>query len=308
MDEAEKARRAAVVAKIGDRVVTTGELEDRLAVVPRFQLLTFGTTPDAVRRKFLDDVIVPEVLLAKAAEDAKIANTPAVEHQLLRANSNATMRAAREKLGKADGIPMEEVKRYYEANKAQFDTPERYAIWRILCKTREEAVSVLESAKKDATPQKFTELARDHSVDKATNMRGGNLGFLGVDGTSNEAGLKADPAIVRAALPVKDGEFVPNPVQEGPYFAVVWRRGTVGAMHRTAEDAKDQIQSALFKEKLEQANKKLIDDLRARDLHDYNPELVNVIDVTAGEGNIVPRKRPGQVAPLGAIGSGQPKK
>jgi peptidyl-prolyl cis-trans isomerase C len=223
-----------------------------------------------------------------------------------RALSSATMRAARERVGKASDISMDEVNKYYEENRSHFDTPERYGIWRILCRTREEAVSVLEAAKKDGTPQNFTALARDHSVDKATNMRGGNLGFLAADGTSNEAGLKADPAIVKAAQAVKDGEFVPTPVAEGPYFAVVWRRGTVGALHRTAVEAKEQIQNALFKHNLEEADKKLIDDLRARDLLDFNPELVNSIDVTPGEGNIVPRKRPGQVPPLGAIGTGRP--
>jgi peptidyl-prolyl cis-trans isomerase C len=201
---------------------------------------------------------------------------------------------------------MDEVKKYYDENRSHFDTPERYSIWRILCKTREEAVSVLEAAKKDATPQNFTALARDHSVDKATTMRGGNLGFLAADGTSNEAGLKADPAIVKAAQAVKDGEFVSTPVAEGPYFAVVWRRGTVGALHRSVEEAKDQIQSTLFKQKLEETSKKLLDDLRARDLHEFNPELVNSIEVTPGEGDIVPRRRAGQVPPLGAIGSGRP--
>jgi peptidyl-prolyl cis-trans isomerase C len=305
MDEAEKARRAAVVAKIGDRTVTAGELEDRLAGVPRFQLLTFGATPDAVRRKFLDDVILPEILLARGAEDAKLTADPTVEHNLMRAMSNATMRAAREKLGKAGDISMDEVKKYYEANKSHFDTPERYGIWRILCRTREEAVAVLEAAKKEATPQKFTELARDHSVDKATSMRGGNLGFVGVDGTSNEAGLKADPAMLKSVLAVKDGELVPAPVPEGPYFAVVWRRGTVGANRRTPEEAKDQIQAAIYKQKLEDTEKKLLEDLRASELHDFNPELVNSIDVMPGVGDIVPRRRPGQVPPLTAIGSGR---
>jgi peptidyl-prolyl cis-trans isomerase C len=306
MDEAEKARRAAVVARASDRTITVGELEERLAGIPRFQLLTFGATPAEVRRKLLDDVLVPEVLLAKAAEDAKLTSDPATEHQVLRVLSSATTRAVREKLGKPSDITAEEIEKYYRANLDHYDTPERISIWRIACKSREEAASVLESAKKEPTPQKFTELARDHSVDKATNMRGGNLGFLSPDGTSNEAGLRVDPALAKAAQSVKDGEFVPTPVSEGPYFAIVWRRGTVGAMHRTVDEVKDQIQATLFKQKVEDFNKKLLEELRVRELKEYNPELVNGIDVTPGEGNIVPRRRPGQVPPLGQTGAPKP--
>jgi peptidyl-prolyl cis-trans isomerase C len=306
MDEAEKARRAAVVAKIGDKTVTAGELEDRLSAIPRFQLAGFGATPDAVRKKFLEDVILPEVLLAKGAEDAKLGtDDPVTEHQLLRALSNATLHATREKLGRAQDISMDDVKTYYDANRSHYDTPERIAIWRILCRSREEGVAVLEAARKDATPQKFMELARDHSIDKATNMRGGNLGFLAPDGTSNEAGLKADPVLVKAAQALKDGELVAAPVPEGPYFAVVWRRGTVSPVLRTVDDVKEQIRDTLFKQRIEEANKKLLDELRDRELKDFSPELVNGIEISPVDGEIVARKRPGQVPPIGQIGTGK---
>jgi len=305
MDEAEKARRAAVVAKVGDKAVTAGELEDRLAGIPRFQLLTFGATPDAVRKKFLDDVIVPEILMAKGAEDAKLTSDPTTEHQVLRALSNATLHATRDTVGRAQDVSMDDVKKYYDANRSHYDTPERIAIWRILCRSREEAVAVLDAARKDATPQKFMELARDHSIDKATNMRGGNLGFLGPDGASNEAGLKADPVLVKAAQGVKDGEIVAPPVQEGPYFAVVWRRGTVSPVVRTVDEVKEQIRDTLFKQKIEDANKKLLEDLRARDLKEFNPELVNGIEISPADGEIVARRRPGQIPPIGQIGTGR---
>ena len=89
--------------------------------------------------------------------------------------------------------------------------PERINLWRILCKTRDEAATVLEAARRDPTIAKYNDLAREHSIDKATNLRGGNLGFVGPDGASNEAGVKVDPALVKAAQTVKDGELVPQP-------------------------------------------------------------------------------------------------
>ena len=296
--EAEKARRATVLAHVGPRVITVGELEERLATVPRYQLATFGPTPDAIRRKFLDDVIVQETLLALGAEDKHLDTELPAEYQLERARSNATLRHVRSELGPATAITMDEVKAYYEANRSRYDSPERINLWRILCKTREEAVVVLEASKREATIANFTTLAREHSIDKATYMRGGNLGFLSPDGTSNEAGLKVDAAVVKAAQPMKDGELVSAPVQEGPYFAVVWRRGTVGASHRTAPEVAAQIRDTIWKEKREQAEKKEIDDLRARDLHDLNEAPINTIEIATTDGSIGPRRRPGQVPPL----------
>jgi peptidyl-prolyl cis-trans isomerase C len=301
-DPAEQARRAGVVAHIGPRVVTVGELEDRLAAVPRFQLVTFGATPDAIRRKFLGDVLVPEVLLAIGAEERHLDHELPTEMHLERALSNATLRAQRAQIGPAASIAMDDVKRFFEENRARYDSPERINVWRVLCRTRDEAAAVLDTVRKDPTVTAWNTLARDHSLDKATFMRGGNLGFLGPDGASNEAGLRVEPVVVKAAATVHDGDFVPVPIPEGEYFAVVWRRGTVGASHRTVEQVAAQIRDTLWKQRTEAAEKKLIDDLRARDLHEVNEALLNGIEITATDGAIAPRRRPGQVAPLPGSG------
>ena len=235
--------------------------------------------------------------MAAAAEDRHLENELPTVHQLQRVRSNATFRAVRTQLGSASSISDDDVKKYYDDNKSRYDSPERLGVWRILCRTREEAVAVLDAAKKDSTPVKFQELARDHSLDKATNLRGGNLGFVAPDGSSNEAGLKTDPAIVKAASLVKDGELVPVPIAEGANFSVVWRRGTVGASKRSVGDVSAQIRDTLWKERVEQANKKTIDDLRTKELKELNEELVDTVEVTKEQG-VVAHRRPGQVPPL----------
>ncbi len=307
MDPAEKARRAAVVAHVGSRVITAGELEDRLAMVPRFQLTTFGATPEAIRRGFLDQVLVPEALYALGAEAAHLESNPELKMKLDAAMSNGAVRALRAQLGTAASIPDEDVKRYYDSNRSRYDTPERYMIWRILCARREEAVAVLEAARKDTSVAAFNALARDHSIDKATNQRGGNLGAVTLDGVSSEAGLRVDPAIVKAAMTVKEGDLVPQPVPEGPSFAVVWRRGTIPALHRTVDQAAAQIRDTLWKEREEQALRKLVADLRATSLHDENEALLDGIEVSSTDGSIVPRHRPGQVPPISALSRSIPK-
>jgi peptidyl-prolyl cis-trans isomerase C len=276
-------RRAAVVARVGDgpgaREITVGELEDRLAAMPPFQRAMFGASPDAVRHAFLTDVLVRGALLDRAADAADVAGNPAVEYALDKARANAAYRALRASAGSASSIPMGEVQAYYDENRARYDSPERIQVWRILCATRDEARSVLDEAVAAPTPKQFIELAREHSKDRATYLRGGNLGFLAADGVSNEPGLQVDPAVVRAAQGVRDGEFVPAPVAEGAYFGVVWRRGTIAASAHTVQQATAQIRDALVKLHVKRDAEALVARLRSTAVRDKNEDLLDQADI-----------------------------
>jgi peptidyl-prolyl cis-trans isomerase C len=275
----EDARRARVVLTVGTRKVTVGELEDHIAGIPPYQLEAFGGTREAVARAYVEQVLVRDLVLAGGAEQRGLDRQLPTSQLLARALSSTMLRKSRSAYVSAAAIPEEDVRRYYEENRARFDSPERINLWRILCKTREEAATVLEAARREPTIAKYNDLARDHSLDKATNMRGGNLGFVGPDGASNEAGVKVDPALVKAAQTVKDGELVAQPVAEGSGFAVVWRRGTVPANKRSVDESSAQIRAALFRERTESGEKKLIDDLRTRNVKEVNAGLLGLIEL-----------------------------
>lgn len=297
-------RTAAVVVRVGPRAVTVGEVEDRLSRLSPVQRASYGATPEAIRRKFVDDVIVPEVLLELGADQRKIASRPEVAYDMDRMRADATLRDVRAKVGPAAAIPEADARKYYEENKARYDAPERVNLWRILCKTRAEADEVLAAAKKDGQVTTWNGLARDHSQDKQSALRGGNMGFVGPDGTSNESNVKVDPALVKAAAGVKDGEIVPAPIEEpGLGWSVVWRRGTVGASKRPFEEVAASIRDTLFKQRVEAELKKLTADLRAKNVSSFAPEVLETVDLTPVNATIVPRKRPGQVPPLGAPSS-----
>jgi peptidyl-prolyl cis-trans isomerase C len=213
----------------------------------------------------------------------------------------------RDQVGPASAISIDDVKKFYDDNRARFDAPDRLNLWRILCKSRDEAQTVLDAAKKDPTPKAFEALARDHSIDKASYLRGGNLGFIAPDGSSNEAGLRVDPAIPKAAASVKDGELVAQPIAEGENFAVIWRRGTIAASKRSLEDAAPQIRDTLWKERVEAAQTKLLEDLRAKNVRDVNEDLLRGLDVAFDDKSLGPRRRPGQVPPIGQPARSSPK-
>ena len=274
-------RRSAVVARAGATTITVGELEDRIAAMPAFQRATYGATADAVRSRLLNDVLVHDAILTAAARDRGLADKPPVAYEIERARSAATIRAVRARIGPASLIPMDDVEQYYETNRARYDAPARYQLWRILCKTRDEAQAVLAQAEHEPTPATFANLAREHSLDKATNLRSGNLGFVTAEGGSNEPGLRVDPAVVHAAQAVHDGAFVPEPIAEGEYFAVVWRRGTVAAKSRTAAEAAAQIRDWLWKGKVKKETDALLGTLRAERVRDLNASILSTLDLPA---------------------------
>jgi peptidyl-prolyl cis-trans isomerase C len=276
-------RRAQIVARVGALSLSVGEVEDRIAAMPAFQRATFGSTPSAIARRFVSEVMVPEALLELRAAVTGVAGRPPASYAIERARSTGTIRAIRARVGEASAIPMDDVRAYYEKNRERFSSPARYQIWRILCKTSEEAQAVLDAAKASPTPATFSSLAREHSLDKGTYLRGGRLGFVGDDGATPEPGLRVDPAVVQAVAKVRDGDFVPAPVAEGEYFAVAWRRGTRPASIRTVTEATAQIRDALRKLRIKEETDQLVARLRADKLRGLDDAPLATADIGTGK-------------------------
>lgn len=290
---ADDGHRAKVALRAGAHSATVGEIEDRIAELPTWQAKQYGVTRDELVKTYIDQVVGRELLLVAGADARKISEKEPTKQILQRTRSTATLRALRRDFKSPEAIPVEDVKKFYDDNRTRFEQPERLNLWRILCKTREEATTVIATAKKDLSIAKYNDLARDHSIDKATSFRGGNLGFVAPDGQSNEAGVKVDVALVKGVANVKDGEVAPDPIAEGPNWAVVWRRTTVAATKRTLDEASAQIRTTLYRERTEANEKKLIDELKKAKVKDYDPEPLKIIEFPAFDAGLnLPRSIP----------------
>jgi peptidyl-prolyl cis-trans isomerase C len=291
--------RTKVAVKVGRFEATVGEIEDRIAEMPPFQMETFGKTREEIVKNYVNQVIVRELVLNAGAESRHLTDKLPAKQVYQRALSTATLRATRGPLRSPNDITDAEAKTYFEANRTtRFESPERVNLWRILCKTKEEANEVIAAAKKDLTIQKYQDLARDHSLDKATNFRGGNLGFVAPDGQSNEAGVKVDVALIKGLANVKDGDLAPEPIAEGPYWAVVWRRTTVAATKRTFEESTAQIKTTIYRDRIEANEKKLIEDLKAAKVKNYDAEPLKIIEFPAFDAGLnLPRSIPSATPP-----------
>jgi peptidyl-prolyl cis-trans isomerase C len=272
------------VARLGPSdAITVSDLENRIADMPAFQRVAYGTTADAIRRNVLTTVLIPDRLLVMEARARHIEREPPAEYAIERALSGATIRAIRARVGDPSAVSMDEVRAYFASHPERYESGPRYQVWRILCRTREEAQAVLEACRRDPTPKVFAELARDHSQDKATYLRSGNLGFLSEDGSSSFPDFRVDPAIVRAARWLHDGEFVSTPVAEGDYFSVLWRRGTIPAVHRTVDQVADAIRDALGRDRVKAETDRLLGALRSSKVRDVNASLLETIESPSAE-------------------------
>ncbi|WP_437816786.1 peptidyl-prolyl cis-trans isomerase [Sorangium sp. So ce1078] len=285
----------AVVARVGDRVITAPEVERRMAQIPPFQLQSFGRTPDEIRKNFVSQVLVRELLLAQGAAAHKLTERADVQDRIRGLLRAALLQRIQAEAAASSPVTDEEVRAYYEAHRDKFSSPAMVALWRILVATREEGEAILAELKKDPSPQRFKDIAREKSLDKATSMRGGDLGFVASDGTTTEPGLKVAPGLLEAAARVKDAELVPEPVPEGDRFAVLWRRQSRKPVSRSLEQEAPSIRQILARGKAEAQLKQLLERLRAQDVSGHAPELVDLIDVTS-TGDLQPLKRPGTLA------------
>jgi peptidyl-prolyl cis-trans isomerase C len=277
-----------VVAKVGTRTITAGELEQRLRTVPPFQLEAIAPTFEQAKRRFLEDVMVKELLYAEAARARNLEDDPAI-----RAKINDALRVARvNRLREETTVGADEVAAFYRDNKARFETAPRIAIYRILCTTRAEADAVLAQTKTRGGLVAWNQLARERSVDKTTSLRGGNIGFVAADGSTSEATVRVNPALFAAADKVKDGELAPEPVAEGSQWAVVWRRGSLPAIHRSIDQESSAIRQVVLRQKLTDELHALIDKLRSENRVEKSPQLVDVLEVNPA-GDLEQRKRPG---------------
>ncbi len=282
----------AVVGRAGARVVTAGELEDRIAHIPPFQLKGLGGSIAEIRRNLLDRALLRDALFAQGAKDQGLDKQPEVRERLDRVMRNALLDQLRKEVLVNSPVSDEEVKAYYDANPEKFHAPPRIAIWRILVPTREKALEVLGAAQKDLTLKTWNQLAREQSVDKATNMRGGNLGFVAPDGKTAEANVNVSPVLFAAASKVEDGALVTEPVKEGAAWAVVWRRQSMREITRTMEQEAPSIRQVVAHTKTEKRVRELVEGLRKERLTELNEDLVDQIEI-GPMGEVQPIRRPG---------------
>ena len=199
---------------------------------------------------------------------------PQLRDKVREALRDSVDRGLREEALKAQPITAEEIKKYYDDNKARYETPKRIKVWRIQVPDEPAAKAIVALAKGPDGPKRWSEEARERSLDKATAQRSGDLGFVRADGTTDVPRVQVDPAVFAAVDKVADGAVVSQPIKEGEIWSVLWRRGSIEATKRSIEDESDSIRQLLERRRIETARQDLLKRLKTEQVKESHPDLL----------------------------------
>jgi hypothetical protein len=235
-------------------------------------------------RQTVDKVLIPQLLFALRGAEvlSKDGRRRDVENALL---SDALEYSVRSSLQITDA----QVQAYYEAHAAEFTVKQGLLLSRILVATEADAALLIAKLSAAEGVKQWNAVTREKSLDEATKWREGSLGFVREDGSTDVPQVRVNRALFAAASGVKDGELVANPVVEGQYFAVVWRRGTRPSETTQLDSATPRIRALLERQALRSALQALMLELRSKHLTQYAPEAVEAISYPLDPGIPVPK-------------------
>lgn len=147
-------------------------------------------------------------------------------------------------------ITDEQVKQFFDDNKASLDTPEQVRASHILVATKEEAEAIQKELKEGA---EFTQLAKEKSLDPESKEMGGDLNFF-------SRGQK-EKTFEDAAFSQKQDEL--GIVQTSNGFHVLKVTDRKDAYTAIFDDEKAEIRDQLVSQKISEMSTKWIEDLKA---------------------------------------------
>ncbi|WP_314585198.1 peptidyl-prolyl cis-trans isomerase [Paenibacillus terrigena] len=157
----------------------------------------------------------------------------------------------------------QEIKDFYEANKASMSTPEQVRASHILVKTKEEADAIEKELKGGAD---FAALAKEKSTDTGSKVNGGDLNFFGKG--------QMVPEFEEAAFKMKVGE-VSEPIMSQFGYHIIKLTDKKEAVNPTLDDKKVEIKEQLTKQKISEMSNEYIQGLRDK------AKITNTLDKTA---------------------------
>ncbi|QHW31498.1 peptidylprolyl isomerase [Paenibacillus rhizovicinus] len=146
----------------------------------------------------------------------------------------------------------EQVKQYFDANRAEYDQPEQVRASHILVATQAEADAIMKQLKAGAD---FAKLAKEKSIDAGSKDAGGDLGYFG-------KGVMI-PEFEKAAFSLKVG-VLGGPVKTEFGYHIIKVTDHKAAKAAKFEDKEAEIRAKLVRDKVSGLSSAWLADLKAK--------------------------------------------
>lgn len=281
---ADEARLKRQVAKVGDYVISVGEVEDRINKQSPF-LRSRYTEPER-RMEFLQNMIRFE-LLARAAQKKGYHRDDEVERQVKQMMVQVLTRREFDERLTAESVTEDEVRAYYDSHQDEYDKPEMVRASHVLVAEEARARELLKQAQDSKTDARaFRRLAQERSEDEATKTRGGDLRYFPRDGRREQGDPEVPREVVTAAFACKNvGDVAPRPVKSAKGWHVVKLTGRRDPIHRSVEEVGPQIRNRLWREKRAKSMEDFVANLRSTRPLEIEEELLNLVRVNPPRGH-----------------------
>lgn len=243
-----------VVAKIGEREITMGELESIIQKLPKFKKDIIKTPEDKLNylKEYVGSLIMSAAARRQGLDKEKdfMEQMSEIEIQLL-----ANKLYEKEVMDKIKVTDLER-KYYYESNKDQFVVPQKYKIAHILCSEEAEAKKI---RSKLLDGESFEKVAKEFSQDVNTKNSGGVLGEI-IQSSTNIPTIGNEPEIVKKLFDLKSGE-ISSVLKSQKGFHIFKILEITPERKRKYEEVQDIVENKLKMEKENQSRSEFVDKL-----------------------------------------------
>lgn len=251
------------VARIGTRLITYGEVDDRLSRLPVHSRARYQSAEG--RLEFVEAYVQSQLLATEAAK-AGYATDPVVVDRIrtdlaaryLREHADASIRVA--------DIPEEDVRRYYDEHIGEFVRPAQRRVlhFRVADEARARKLArraqVLCGLAGVAGDREFSRIATEVTEDEATRASGGDLGWIPRPGDA-PSGLPTE--VEKAAMALGEVLDVSGPIQAPDGWHVMFLSGLRNAEEKSLDQARPRIVALLMERERETRRRALSERLVA---------------------------------------------
>jgi peptidyl-prolyl cis-trans isomerase C len=244
-----------VVATVGDDTITADELKKRLDETSPFLRARYNTLDR--KKEFLENLIRNE-LLAQEAKRLGYDKSPAVQEQMKRAMIQELIKhQLDEKSAAGQDIPVDELKKFYDAHLDDFVKPERARVFHIFLPAKDakeraaahkkaaELLKDIDAREKKGETNAFQTVAMKESKDQLSAPMGGDLRFLSKD----ELTKSYNAQLADAAFALKTPGEKSTPIDTATGVELLKLQVKTVAMNRSFDEAKDSIRGRMARER-----------------------------------------------------------